>query len=167
MRDSQLEKLRGLISGFSTVMLTTMAEPTGGHVPPMPVGRVDENTDLWLFTSRDSAKVLEIEVDARVGVHGQNGGTSCVVIAARATVVDDRAITHEIWKPSFKAWFPAGADDPNIVLLHVTGEQAEYWDNTGASSLRYVYQLLKPLETGTTPEINAGEQHANVELEAG
>lgn len=151
MNDPQLAKLHGLISDFSTVILTTMAETIGGNVPPMPLARVDENADLWLFTSRDSAKVLEIEADSPVGVHGQKGGTRCVVIAGRATVVDDSPMIHQIWKPSFKAWFPAGADDPDIVLLHVIGQQAEYWDIKGANSLRYVYRSLNKPVNGTTP----------------
>jgi general stress protein 26 len=121
------------------------------------VARVDKNTDLWLFTSRDSDKVREIEADSCVQVHGQDGWANCVVFTGRATVVEDRAMIREIWKPAFKVWFPNGADDPNIVLLHVKGEHAEYWDNTGVTAL----------VTGPTLEIKDGEQHANVELSAG
>lgn len=164
MNDNPLAKLYGLLNNFSTVMLTTMVGPDCCHARPMAVARVDKNTDLWLFTSRDSEKVREIEADSRVQVHGQDGWNNCVVLAGRATVVQDRTMIHEIWKPSFKPWFPDGADDPNIVLLHVTGERAEYWDNTGANSFRYLYQSLKALITGTTPSIKEGEQHGNVNL---
>lgn len=164
MNDNQLKKLHGLIKDFSTVMLITMGGSVGCHARPMAVARVDENTDLWLFTSRDSGKVREIEADSRVHVHGQEGWKNSVVLTGRATVVEDRAMIREIWKPSFKAWFPDGAEDPNIVLLHVTGEQAEYWDNTGANSFRYIYQSLKALVTESTPEIKEGEQHGVVNL---
>ena len=27
-----------------------------------------------------------------------------------------------------KAWFPKGEDDPEIALIRVTAEKAEYWD---------------------------------------
>ncbi len=165
MIDSNLEKLYGLLTEFSTVMLITMGGPNRCNARPMAVARVDKNTDLWLFTSRDSEKVREIQADTQVQVHGQDGRENCVVIAGRATVVEDRAIIREVWKPSFKVWFPDGADDPNIVLLHIKGEQAEYWDNTGANKLSYLYQSLKALVTGTTPEIKEGEQHGNVTLE--
>jgi general stress protein 26 len=133
----------------------------------MAVARVDENTDLWLFTSRDSEKVREIESDSHVQVHAQEGWTNCVVLAGRAKVVEDRAMIREIWKPSFKVWFPGGAEDPNIVLLHITGEQAEYWDSMGVNGFRYMYESVKALVTGTTPEINEGEQHGNVSLKSG
>ncbi|MEN9678245.1 MAG: ral stress protein 26 [Verrucomicrobiota bacterium] len=163
MNDNQIEKLHGLLKDFSTVMLVTM---DGGecHARPMAVVRVDENTDLWLFTSRESAKVREIEADARVQVLGQNGWTSCVVFAGYAQVVADRALIRDLWKPAFKVWFPDGAEDPNIVLLHITGERAEYCDSTGLNRFSYLFQSIKAVATGTTPEIREGDQHAIMTL---
>jgi general stress protein 26 len=163
MNDNQIEKLHSLLKDFSTVMLVTM---DGGecHARPMAVVQVDENTDLWLFTSRDSAKVREIEADARVQVFGQNGWTSCVVLAGHAHLVGDRALIRELWKPAFKVWFPGGAEDPNIVLLHITGDRAEYWDSTGMNRFSYLYQSIKAVATGTTPEIRKGDQHGIVTL---
>ena len=165
MNENQIEKLYGLLKDFNTVMLVTI-NGTEFHARPMAVARVDENTDLWLFTSRDSPKVHEIEADARVQVLGQNGWTSCVVLVGKAHVVEDRAMISEMWKPSFKVWFPAGAEDPNIVLLHIKGEEAEYWDSSGVNRFRYLYQAIKAIATGTTPAIKEGEQHGNVLLSA-
>lgn len=161
MNENQLERLHGLLKDFSTVMLATM---DGGewHVRPMAVARVDQNTDLWLFTSRDSAKVCEIKADARVQVLGQNGWTSCVVLVGQAHVVEDRALIRGMWKSAFKVWFPGGQEDPNIVLLHIKGERAEYWDSTGLNRFSYLYQSIKAMATGTTPEIREGDQHGIV-----
>ncbi len=164
MNDPQLEKLHGLLNEFSTVILITMDSLTGCHARPMAVAQVDENTDIWLFTSRDSAKVHEVQADSRVQVHGQNGWTSCVIFEGHATVVEDRATIAKLWKPSFKTWFPGGAEDPDIVLLKIAGMRAEYWDNTGTNRFRYIYQSLKALVSGTTPEVKEGEQHGNVSL---
>ena len=164
MNENQLEKLHGLLKDFSTVILVTMGGPTCCHARPMAVAQVDGNTDLWLFTSGDSGKVRQIEADSRVQVHAQQGYTSCVILAGRATVIEDRAKIREIWKPSFKVWFPEGVEDPNIVLLHIKGEEAEYWDSSGVNRFRYIYQSIKAIATGTTPEIKEGEQHGNVAL---
>ncbi len=164
MSDHPFEKLYSLLSDFSTVMLITMDGMTGCYARPMAVAHVDKNANLWLFTSRDSEKVREIQADSRVQIHAQDGWTNCVVLAGHATVVEDRAMIREIWKPSFKVWFPDGAEDPNIVLLHIKGEQAEYWDNTGANQFRYIYESLKALATGATPKIKEGEQHGKVTL---
>ena len=164
MNDHQQEKLYGLLKDFSTAMLITVSGPDSCHARPMAIAKVDENTDLWLFTARDSQKVREITADSRMQVHCQDGWTICVVMAGRATVVEDRAVIRKFWKPTFKARFPEGTEDPNIELLHIVGEHAEYWDRTGANSFRYLYQSLKALVTGTTTEIKEGEQHGEVSL---
>ena len=163
MNENQIEKLYGLLKDFSTVMLVTMNDGEC-HARPMAVAHVDENTDLWLFTSLGSAKVSEIKADTRVQVLGQEGWTNCVVLAGRARVVEDRAKIREMWKPAFKVWFPEGAEDPNIVLLQIKGERAEYWDNTGMNRFSYLYQTIKAVATGTTPQIREGDQHGNVAL---
>lgn len=163
VNENQIEKLSGLLKSFDTVMLVTMDGDTC-HARPMAVAQVDENADLWLFTGRDSAKVREIEADGRVQVLGLEGWTNCVVLEGHATVEEDRALIRDLWKPAFKVWFPGGAEDPNIALLHVRGERAEYWDNTGLNRLSYLFQSLKAAATGTTPEIKEGEQHGTVRL---
>ena len=45
----------------------------------------------------------------------------------------DRAKIEELWKPQLRAWFPDGVDTPDIALLKLTAERAEYWD--GSQSL--------------------------------
>jgi len=63
-----------------------------------------------------------------------------------------------MWKPALKVRVSAGAEDPNIVLLHIKGERAEYWDSTGRNGFGYLYQSIKVAATGTTPEIREGDQ---------
>lgn len=164
MSESQIEKLRAQLQGFGTVVLITQGENAAGHSRPMAVARVDENCDLWFFTGEHSAKVKEIDADSRAQVICQDGWTSCVILVGHVVLVRDRARIRELWKPAFKVWFPDGADDPNLVLIHFTGEQAEYWDNTGANRFTYLYQSIKAAVQGTTPEIKEGEQHGKVML---
>lgn len=155
MIENQTGKLHGLLKSFRAVMLVTKGGPSGIHARPMDVVRVDENADLWLFASRTSAQVREIEADSQVQVHGQDGWTTFVVLVGRAAVVEDRTMIREAWSSTFKLWFPEGVDDPNLVLLHVRGERAEYWDSSGVTML----------VTGPALEIKEGEQHGNVALE--
>ncbi|MFN0068296.1 MAG: pyridoxamine 5'-phosphate oxidase family protein [Limisphaerales bacterium] len=111
----------------------------------MEVARVDENGDLWFFTGDDTAKVREIESDPRVQVICQNGRASFVALGGRATLIrHDRALIRELWKPSFKVWFPGGVEDPNIVLIRVTGERGEYCDHTGVKGLNAFASPSRP-----------------------
>lgn len=130
----------------------------------MAVARVDGNTDLWFFMSRDSQTVNYVRGHSRVQIQSLDGWTFCVVYAGVATALEDGAMIHAIWKPFFKVWFPVGADDLSIVFLHITGEQAEYCDNTGANPICTVYDSFAALVKGNTPEIMEGELHGNVTL---
>lgn len=49
-------------------------------------------------------------------------------------------------------WFPDGADSPNLALIAVTIEGAQYWDSPSSTA---AYGYAKALLTGTPPE--AGE----------
>lgn len=143
MSESQIEKLREQLQGFDTVVLITRGENAAAHARPMAVAQVDENCDLWFFTGERSAKVTEIEADSRAQVICQAGWTSCVIVAGHVALVRDRERMRQLWKPAFKVWFPDGADDRNLLLIHFTGDQAEYWDNTGANRFTYLYQSIK------------------------
>jgi general stress protein 26 len=167
MMDNQIEKLRGQLQDFDTAVLITRGENAAVHARPMAVARVDENCDLWFFTGAQSAKVDEIEAHPQAQVICQSGWSSCVIVAGRAMLNRDRATIRDLWKPAFKLWFPDGAEDPNLVLIHFTGQRAEYWDNTGANRLTYLYQAFKAGLRGTTPEIREGVQHGEVTLAPG
>jgi len=50
-------------------------------------------------------------------------------VAGRAQVVDDRAKVEELWSPAMQVFFPGGKDDPQLRLIHVRAESAEYWNS--------------------------------------
>ena len=54
-----------------------------------------------------------------------------VSVAGNARIVDDRAKVEALWSPAMKLFFPGGKDDPNLRLIHVQAESAEYWDGPG------------------------------------
>ena len=45
-----------------------------------------------------------------------------------------------------KAWFPQGLDDPQLALLRVNIERAEYWDSPGRAA--YLLGIAKATLTG-------------------
>jgi hypothetical protein len=59
-----------------------------------------------------------------------------------------------------KAWFPEGKDDPNLVVLKVTTDEAAYWDST-SSKMVVFFSMIKAVLTGTTPE---GGDHGKLNL---
>lgn len=146
-RAETIEKLNLLIKDIDIAMLTTVDK---GILRSRPMATQEKRFDgeLWFFTSRRTHKAEEIEKDNRVNVsYAAPEDNRYVAMAGTAELVDDRAKMDELWSPTFLSWFPKGLDDPNLILLKVTVEQAEYWDAT-SSSLVEALGLLKSLVTG-------------------
>lgn len=146
-RQESIEKLKGMLEGIDFAMLTTIAG-SKFRSRPMSTQELDENGDLWFFTSDDTHKVDEIEADNRVSVaYSQPDENTYVSVFGRAELVKDRAKIEELWNPAHKAWFPKGLDDPHLALLKVTVEEAEYWDSPN-SKLVQIAGFVKALVTG-------------------
>jgi hypothetical protein len=71
--------------------------------------------------------------------------------------VRDRQKIHELWNPTLKAWFPNGVDDPEIALLCVEVEKAEYWD-TPSSRMVQLIGFVKAVVTGESYEPGENEK---------
>jgi general stress protein 26 len=164
MADDQIEKVRQILEAMDSAMLITHAPEQPLHARPMAIAQVEPNCDLWFFTGRASAKVHEIQSDQHALVVCQDDRRSYLSLSGKAELVADREKIRQLWKESYKTWFPKGVDDPNLMLILVRAEHAEYWDNQGTSGIKYAFQAAKAYATGTKPEIIEGEQHARVAL---
>lgn len=154
-RDEQIKKLAGMIKDIDFAMLTTIAADGTLHSRPMSTQRVEFDGDLWFFTRESAAKVGEIEGEHQVNVaYADPEHQRYISVSGRATVVRDRAKIEELWKPELKAWFPEGSDDPDLALLKVSAERAEYWDSP-ASAVAHAVSFVKSVVTGTPA--NPGE----------
>lgn len=148
-RIDELQKLRELVKDIDFCMMTTVDENNDLHSRPMSVnGEIDRDGDLWFFTNASSHKVNEIARLPKVNVSfADPENQHYVSISGTAQLVRDREKIEELWKPEFKMWFPEGKDDPEIALLRVSPEKAEYWDSP-SSTTAYVLNFLSSLVTG-------------------
>lgn len=88
-----------------------------------------------------------------------------VSVSGTAKAVEDRAKVDELWKESWKIWFPQGKSDPALCLLRVDGNKGEYWDNSGASGIQYLIEAGKAYVTGTRPDVERDPKiHGKVSL---
>ena len=58
----------------------------------------------------------------------------------------------ELWNPWVEPWFPDGVNDPDLGLLEVTVEDAEYWDAPSSKTQR-LFGLARALSTGQTDRL--------------
>lgn len=64
-----------------------------------------------------------------------------VSVTGSAHIVDDAEKERELWSPMNKAFFE-GIEDPEVVLLHVDPQSAEYWD-APAGKMRQLFNMAK------------------------
>ena len=131
-RQQHIAQLAALIKDVEVAMFTTTGVDGRLYSRPLGTQEVEFDGDLWFATSADSPKIAEIALNPRVNVaYASPSKNSYVSVAGTARVVDDRAKVEELWSPAMKLFFPEGKDDPNLRLIHVRAESAEYWDGPG------------------------------------
>lgn len=158
-RQDNLQKLREMVKDIDFCMLTTVDENGGLHSRPMSVnGDIDPDGVLWFFTSASSHKVTEIAKSPKVNVSfADPDNQQYVSISGKAQLVRDRNKIDELWKPEFKMWFPEGKDDPQVALLRINLEKAEYWDSP-SSTIGYVLSFVSSLVTGKEADFGENQK---------
>lgn len=146
MRDEGILKLRELVKDIHTCMLTTAGDDGRLYSRPMATQSAEFDGTLWFITSRSSPKIHELERDAHVNL-GYQGKHAFVSVNGTARLVDDKKKLDELWSVAYRAWFPDGKDDPDIVLLEVRVETAEYWESHSPAVVHAV-GLAKAVITG-------------------
>ncbi len=155
-----IKKLGELIEKIQFAMLTTVDEDGSLRSRPMTTQEVEFNGDLWFFTEASAPKVQEVRRNSQVNVSFSNPDDQRYVsISGSSELVRDRSKIEELWNPLYKAWFPDGLDDPDLALLKVHVEKAEYWESPNSKVVQLV-GFAKALITGQTYEGGTNEKIA-------
>jgi len=110
----------------------------------------DDNAVLFLTDARRH-KDEEIARDPHVNLSFADAGSQKYVsLTGTAAISNDRAKIKQLFSTPAKAWW-SSADDPNIRVLKITPEDAEYWDSPG-TVISYVKMTTAAL-TGTRPDL--------------
>jgi general stress protein 26 len=127
--DGPARKLRKIMKGARVAMLTTVAPDGTLRSRPMEAVKAPFDGDLWFFTRASAPKTGEIRDNDHVNVSfADPEGDRYLSLSGRASVVRDDAKIQELWSGKMKAWFAGGRRDPDLALLRVHLERAEYWD---------------------------------------
>ena len=152
--NEQLKKVRDMIEDIRIAMMTTVDEQGNLVSRPMAALQVDEDGTIWFFTKRSSPKVDQIDNNNhRVNLSFADvSDADYVSVSGTAQELDDRAKVEELWNPQVKAWFPKGKDDPELILLKVHIDMAEYWNASDSTMVRLIQQAASVI-TGNPPKM--------------
>ena len=155
-QDSDFDKLKEMLKDIDFCMLSTIDSQGDIHSRPMSLnGEIDNEGNLWFFTSSNSLKAHEIDALPKVNASFSNpDDNQYVSISGTAEIVTDRSKIKELWKPVFKAWFPDGPEQADVALVKVKLERAEYWDSP-SSTVAQVLSFVSAIVTGK--QVEAGE----------
>jgi general stress protein 26 len=157
-----------LIHGIKVTMMTTVEEEGTLRSRPMWTHDRDFDGELWFFTREHSPKVDEVERDHHVNLsYSDPTRDRYVSVSGLARLVLDKEKARELWNPTLKAWFPKGLDDPELALLCVKVNKAEYWDTPNSRMVQlvgFVKGVLtgEPYHPGDNEKVNLDEAGAPV-----
>jgi general stress protein 26 len=127
------------------------SRPMSAHVEP------DQHAILFLTDARNH-KDDEIARDHHVNLSfADPSGQKYVSVSGIATISNDRARIKQLFSTPAKAWWDS-AEDPNIRLLVVRPEEAEYWDSPG-TVVSYVKMAMAAV-SGTRPDLGENRKVA-------
>ena len=148
------DKLTELIKDIKFGMFTT--HKVAGHLHSRPMTTQNKKIDddaLWFFMSRSGDPVSEFRGDDQVNVSYANPSSDTYVsVTGVATVVDDQAKKQALWNKGAEAWFKGGVNDPDLALVRVSIEHADYWD-VKESKLVQLYKTAEAAVTGKPPKM--------------
>jgi general stress protein 26 len=122
-------ELHEMIKDIKIAMLTTIESNGCLRSIPMTTMQTECEGVVWFFTNFDSRKVEDILIHNCICVTYSDVHKNLFVsVTGKAEVIKDPVKMQELWKPSLTVYFPEGLDDPDLGLLKVTIDEAEYWD---------------------------------------
>jgi general stress protein 26 len=148
------DKLSELIKDIRFAMFTT--HKPHGHLHSRPMTTQNQavaDDSLWFFMSRSGDPVAEFEGDDQVNVsYADPGSETYVSVSGVARVVEDMATKQALWNKAAEAWFKGGVNDPDLALVQVRIEHADYWDVT-ENKLVQLYRMAESALTGKPREM--------------
>jgi general stress protein 26 len=145
-----MERAWELMKKIGFAMLVTR---DGDKLRARPMSAYLERESNTIYFLTDARRHKDDEIARNPGINLSFADASAqkyVSLTGNAVVSNDRAKIKELFSTPAKAWWES-ADDPNIRVLKVTPDDAEYWDSPG-TIVSYV-KMAAAAVTGTRPDI--------------
>jgi general stress protein 26 len=143
-----LDRVWELMKKIGFAMLVTR---DGSKLRARPMAAYVERNDNAVYFLSDARRHKDEEIarDPNVNLAFANASDQKYVsVTGTATVSNDRAKIKQLFSTPAKAWWES-ADDPNIRVLKIVPDDAEFWDSPG-TIVSYV-KMAAAVVTGTRP----------------
>lgn len=159
--EKNIAVLKEMAESVRTCMFTTFSSKNEFGCRPMGTAKIEDDGSIWFFTNEYSLKSKEISKDNNVVLaYSDPSKNTYLSVNGKAELIDDMVRKEAYWSIFIKAWFPQGIEDPNLILIKVSPEHAEYWDSSSSKAV-VLFGILKAVVTGDTPDLG---KHDTIEF---
>jgi general stress protein 26 len=149
---SNVDRVWDIAENIGTCMLTTA---TGKTLRSRPMHAIADRSAglLWFITDHRGAKEDEIEAAPAVTVaFADTGSNTYLSMSGNAEIIRDATKAKELWSSEAQAWWSKGPTDPDVRVLCVRPESAEFWDTRG-NSITIALKLAAARLSGSPPDL--------------
>lgn len=160
-KEQHIENINKVIEGVKYAMMTTItADEKHLHACPMTTNKNElENGKIWFIGDRKSETIKDLEKNPQVNLsYTSSDQKDFVSINGTAKLVNDKAKLDELWSPIYAAFYEKGKEDPNVQVICVECNGAQYW-LSGNTVVDMFKMVAAAAQEGKTAE-NLGENHA-------
>jgi general stress protein 26 len=147
-RRKALRTVGQMIENIHVAMLTTLLPDGVLRSRPMAPVRREFDGDLWFFTNAQTPKVDEVQSHPQVNIAFAEPKSRCYIsLSGCGSLVHDRKKLEVLWHADYEEWIPQGLNDPELALLRVDIQRAEYWDER-SSAVVQIGDFFRAMITG-------------------
>jgi general stress protein 26 len=108
---------------------------------------------LYFFVSSKTEVGQRLRADGNVCLSYANlKEDQWISVSGHATISEDMDTKKKLFNALAKAWFPGGAEDPDLELIEVRIVNAEFWD-VKESKVTQLLKMATAAVTGKKPEM--------------
>jgi general stress protein 26 len=147
---ADVDRVWQLMKKIGFAMLVTR---DGNKLRARPMSAYPDGAEnaIYFLTDARHHKEQEIARDPQVNLSFADAGDQKYVsVTGTAVISNDRGKIKQLFSMPAKAWWDS-ADDPNIRILKVTPDDAEFWDSPG-NVISYV-KMAAAAVTGSRPDL--------------
>ena len=125
----------------------------GDKLRARPMSAYLDRDHNMIYFLTDARRHKDEEIARNPGINlsfADAGSQKYVSLTGTASVTNDRAKIKELFTTAAKAWWDS-PDDPNIRVLKVTPDDAEFWDSPG-TVISYV-KMAAAAMSGSRPDL--------------
>jgi general stress protein 26 len=144
-----------LIKDIRFAMLTHRHADGSLHAHPLTTQNrsLKPGDPLYFFVSKQTEMGQRLRSDGNVCLtYADLKEDRWISVSGQATISEDMDTKKKLFNALSKAWFPGGAEDPDLELVEVRIVTAEYWD-IKESKVTQLMKMATAAVTGNKPEM--------------